>query len=77
MRCGMEKRESWNVDLRCPTCGTAGEASVSAEDNDYFPQLAGTLRVDRMPDGFRVRKLGQTMRATQFECIACSGPTAR
>jgi hypothetical protein len=73
----MEKRESWSVDLRCPTCGMAGEAIVSADDHDYFVQIAGTLRVDRMPAGFRLRMLGATMRTTQFECIGCGGLTGR
>jgi predicted RNA-binding Zn-ribbon protein involved in translation (DUF1610 family) len=76
MLAGMVERESWTVDLRCPTCGTAGEAVVSADEHPFM-QAAGTLRVDRMPDGFRVRKLGDRMRTTQFECSRCGGLTQR
>lgn len=72
----MVKRESWTLALRCPTCATAGDAVVSADEHSSM-QAAGTLRVDRMPDGFRVRKLGDTMRTTQFECVKCGGLARR
>src|ERR1700704_4376361 len=71
---GMAERESWTVDLRCPTCGTAGEAVVS-QDEHPFMQAAGTLRVDRIPDDFRVRKLGDRMRTTEFGCTRRGGLT--
>ena len=37
----------------------------------------GTLRVDKLPAGFRVRSLGNTMRTTKFECIPCGILTQR
>jgi predicted RNA-binding Zn-ribbon protein involved in translation (DUF1610 family) len=52
----MATRDSWTIDLRCPTCGANGTAEVSE---------------DERPDGFRVRKLGSTMLATKFECALC------
>ena len=30
-----------------------------------------TLRIDHIPDGFRERRLGDTMWTTKFECAQC------
>jgi predicted RNA-binding Zn-ribbon protein involved in translation (DUF1610 family) len=72
----MTVRDSWQVHLRCPACGVVGEAEVSEDAQPFMPP-AGTFRVDRVPDGFRIRKLGVTMRTTQFECIQCGALTQR
>jgi hypothetical protein len=74
---GMRKRrDNWQVHLRCPDCGAVGEAYVSEDDHPYAPQT-GTLRVDRVSDGFRARTLGRTMRTTKFECVRCGVVTQR
>jgi|SRR5271165_1138978 hypothetical protein len=73
---GMATRESWTVDLRCPACGANGAAQVSEDDHPLMPSR-GALRVDSLPDGFRVRRPGNTMRTTQFECIRCGMVTQR
>jgi hypothetical protein len=73
---GMITRDSWALDLRCPACGANGTAWVSEDDHPLMPSK-GALRVDRLPDGFRVRRLGDTMRTTKFECIRCRVLTQR
>jgi hypothetical protein len=72
----MAVRDRWEVDLRCPVCGVSGAAVVSEVD-DPPVRSSGTLRVDRLPDGFRLRALGDTMRATKFECVRCGVLTQR
>jgi predicted RNA-binding Zn-ribbon protein involved in translation (DUF1610 family) len=72
----MAARDNWQVHLRCPTCGAVGTAEVS-EDEQLRLRPTGTLRVDRMSDGFRTRTLGATMRTTEFECIRCGVLTQR
>jgi hypothetical protein len=71
----MAGRDKWNVDLKCPDCGASGTAEVSEDDNLIQP--AGTLRVDRLSAGFRLRSFGGTMRTTQFECVSCGVLTQR
>ena len=73
---GMKTRDSWKVHLSCPACGAIGEADVSEDDHPYAPQT-GTLRVDRVSDGFRTRIIGLTMRTTKFECVRCGVVTQR
>jgi hypothetical protein len=72
----MTARDSWKVNLRCPTCGAVGEADVSDDDHPFTPQT-GTFSVDRLPAGFRMRRLGGSMRTTQFECAGCGVLTQR
>ncbi len=72
----MTTRDSWKVHLSCPACGAIGEADVSEDDHPYAPQT-GTLTIDRVSDGFRIRAVGRTMRATKFECIRCGIVTQR
>jgi hypothetical protein len=74
--CGMATRETWTVDLRCPACGANGAAQVSEDDHPLMPSR-GALSMETLPDGFRVRRLGKTMRTTQFECIRCGMVTQR
>lgn len=66
----MAARDSWKIDLKCPACGMVGEADISADDHPSMRPI-GNLRIDRIPDGFRVRRLGDTMRTTQLECARC------
>jgi predicted RNA-binding Zn-ribbon protein involved in translation (DUF1610 family) len=73
---GMTARDSWKVALQCPGCGTAGDAEVSDDDRPTVP-LTGAFSVDLLPDGFRLRKLGGSMRTTQFECAGCGMQTQR
>ena len=40
-------RDQWYENLRCPTCGKTGKASLS-QDNDDEP----TIQI--LPDGFKV-----------------------
>jgi hypothetical protein len=70
----MVTRDSWTIDLRCPVCGANGTAEVS-EDERPITVSKGTLRVDKLPGGFRVRKLGSTMLTTKFECASCGEVT--
>jgi hypothetical protein len=72
----MVTRDSWTIDLRCPACGANGAANVSEDDHPLMPSK-GAIRVDKLPVGFRVRSLGDTMRTTQFECIPCAMLTQR
>jgi predicted RNA-binding Zn-ribbon protein involved in translation (DUF1610 family) len=73
---GMATRDNWQVHLSCPACGAVGEADVSEDVHSSAPQT-GTLRVDRVSDGFTTRTLGSTMRTTKFECVRCGMVTQR
>jgi predicted RNA-binding Zn-ribbon protein involved in translation (DUF1610 family) len=66
----MATRDSWKVYLKCPACGIAGDADVSAGDHPITCPIE-TLRIDHIPDGFRERRLGDTMWTTKFECAQC------
>ena len=70
--------DTWDIELKCPTCGASGLAEVS----DYTPDVdplrpRGTLKVNKLPEGFRVRQFGTTMRTTKFECVRCGVLTQR
>jgi hypothetical protein len=73
---GMTERDSWKVALRCPACGAVGDAEVS-DDDRLTVSLTGNFSVDRVPEGFRLRRLGGSMRTTQFECAGCGVQTQR
>ena len=59
-----------------PICGARGAAQVSEEVDRLMPSK-GALRVESLPEGFRMRRLGKTMRTTKFECIRCGVLTRR
>lgn len=72
----MAVRYEWEVYLRCPVCRASGTALVS--DVDHPPtSTCGTLQVEQLPAGFRLARLGETMRATKFECVKCGVQTQR
>jgi len=54
-------RDQWNENLRCPTCGKTGKASLS-QDNGDAPT------VDLVPDGFKVVI---TVHGPNFHCEIC------
>jgi hypothetical protein len=54
-------RDQWHENLRCPTCGKAGKASLS-QDNDDEP----TIQI--LPDGFKVVA---TEHGPDFYCLTC------
>jgi hypothetical protein len=50
--------------------------------SDYTPdddplRPRGTLKVNKLPEGFRVKQFGTTMRTTKFECVRCGVLTQR
>ena len=54
-------RDLWYENLRCPTCGKTGKASLS-QDNDDEP----TIQI--LPDGFKVVA---TEHGPDFSCLTC------
>jgi hypothetical protein len=54
-------KDRWYENLRCPTCGKTGKASLSQDDDD-----APTIQI--VPDGFKV--VG-TPHGPDFICGAC------
>jgi len=54
--------------LRCPSCGKAGEAQISAED-----QLSWNFRVDAIPHGFKVIRI-DAANSDYFFCASCDVP---
>jgi hypothetical protein len=54
-------KDQWNENLRCPTCGKTGKASLS-QDNGDEP----TIQI--LPDGFKV--VG-TKYGPDFRCLTC------
>ena len=54
-------RDQWNENLRCPTCGKTGMASLS-QDNSDAPT------VELVPDGFKVVI---TEHGPNFHCEIC------
>jgi hypothetical protein len=56
-------KDEWNERLRCPTCGKAGMASLSQDDETDIST------VDSVPDGFKV-VVGQN--GPDFECTTCN-----
>jgi len=60
-------RDQWYENLRCPTCGKTGKASLSEEDNG-----APTVRI--VPDGFEVVA---TPYGIDFHCETCGVAVVR
>jgi hypothetical protein len=54
-------KDEWNENLRCPTCGKTGKASLSQDRDD-----APTVKI--VPDGFRVV---DTSYGLNFHCGTC------
>ena len=54
-------RDQWNENLRCPTCGKTGKASLSQDSED-------APTVDLVPDGFKVV---DTPHGLNFHCGSC------
>jgi hypothetical protein len=54
-------KDQWNENLRCPTCGKTGKASLT-EDNEGAPT------VDLVPDGF---KIVDSTYGLNFHCANC------
>ena len=53
-------KDEWNENLRCPTCGKTGKASLSQDDD--------AATVDIVPDGFKVV---DTPYGLNFHCESC------
>ena len=59
--------DCWVEVVRCPGCGKAGEALLSAED-----KLSWDFHVDNIPHGFKVvRLIGDV---DYFFCASCDLP---
>jgi hypothetical protein len=54
-------KDLWFENLRCPTCGKTGKASLSQDDDD-----APTIQI--LPDGFKVV---DTEHGPDFRCATC------
>jgi hypothetical protein len=56
--------------LVCPSCNKVGIVDVSTADNPYAK--SDDFRVERLPEGFAVRRLSKGQFETQFECTTCN-----
>ena len=56
-------RDLWYENLRCPTCGKTGVASLSQEDDSDVPT------VQSVPDGFKVFAAPY---GPNFQCTMCN-----
>jgi hypothetical protein len=54
--------DEWNENLRCPTCGKTGVASLSQHNGDAATVLS-------VPDGF---KIVATQHGPDFQCTTCN-----
>ena len=54
-------KDQWYENLRCPTCGKTGKASLSQQNGD-------TPTIQLLPDGFKVVS---TRYGPNFYCGAC------
>ena len=55
-------KDEWYENLRCPTCGKTGKASLSQQNGD-------TPTIQLLPDGFKVVA---TQYGPNFQCTACN-----
>jgi hypothetical protein len=55
-------QDQWYENLRCPTCGKTGKASL-AQDGDDAPTI------QLLPDGFKVV---DTDDGPDFRCLTCN-----
>ena len=65
----MASRDYTTATIVCPKCGKVGTVKVST--SDYPHAKHDDFSVERLPDGFAVRKLSKWQHDSQFECIKC------
>ena len=65
----MAARDYTTATISCPNCRKVGIVEVSTSDYPYAKD--DDFRIERLPEGFAVRKLSRWQHETQFECIKC------
>jgi hypothetical protein len=68
----MTRRDHYTWDLECPRCKRKGRIDVSENAAPY--QAGLEFSVDKISEGFRVRKLGSSACDTVIICSACDIP---
>jgi DNA-directed RNA polymerase subunit M/transcription elongation factor TFIIS len=64
----MTAKDRYSIELKCPSCGIAGEANLS--ENDYRNTPPET-HVVSLSTGFSVRREGGTLSTTEILCSKC------
>ncbi len=65
----MATRDFSTATVVCPKCGKEGVVEVSTSDHPYAKH--DDFRIERLPDGFVVRKLSKWQHETRYECVNC------
>jgi hypothetical protein len=65
----MAARDYTTATIICPRCNRIGIVEISTADHPYTK--SDDFRVERLPEGFAVRKLSKWQYETQFECTTC------
>jgi hypothetical protein len=68
---GVTGRDQWTEILRCPKCGMTGSAELSQANDQAFRDGDQDVRVDSLPDGFKVI---QVEHGIDFCCASCDIP---
>jgi hypothetical protein len=64
------QRDSYRVDLKCPSCGRLGTAVVSEEDYPFTDNRR--FSVDDVTLGFRVQNAGGAVSEMEIDCSECN-----
>ena len=64
------QRDSYRVDLKCPTCGLQGAATVSEEDYPFTEDRR--FSVDDVTTGFSVQNTGSIVSEMEITCSECN-----
>ena len=67
----MTTADHWVEVLRCPRCKELGSAELSQANGQAFHDGDQDVRVDSLPDGFKVI---QTEYGINFYCSSCDCP---
>jgi hypothetical protein len=67
----MTERDQWTESLRRPKCGMTGSAELSQANGQAFHDGDEDVRVESLPDGFKVVEL---VYGSNFYCSACDCP---
>jgi len=65
----MAARDYTTATIVCAKCHRVGMVDVSTTDHPYAK--SDDFRVERLPDGFAIRKPSKGQYETQFECTTC------
>jgi hypothetical protein len=67
----MTERDQWTESLRCPKCGMTGSVGLSQANGQAFYDGDHDVRVESLPDGFKVVEL---VYGSNFYCSSCDSP---